>query len=371
MKVLIIRLSAMGDIVHGLPAAALLKKRLPGLELSWLVEAAGIPLLEGNPVVDRLIVFPKKKWLQQLPSVSGFFATTAEAQRFVGMLRASKFDAVLDFQGLLKSSLLGFLSGSNLRLGFKGTREGAESLLTHALDVGDYFGSQSHVVDLNIRLADYACRLLQSALPGTAGDTQAENQSYIYDSVEFPLPQADAEAKSFAQSVVSGFGSVEGAPLIAFIPGTTWQSKIWESKNWIELGKLCLERKGASLLLLGGRSEQKSNAEIAAALGARVIDLSGKTDIKQLIALFAMTDIVVGADTGPLHLAAASGNPRVLAVFGSTPPERNGPYGPQCRYISLNLDCQPCFRKTCPLGTLACLKELSPEAVFAQIPFQS
>ncbi|OQR42393.1 hypothetical protein BW261_26045, partial [Klebsiella aerogenes] len=114
------------------------------------------------------IVFPKKKWTKQLRSVSAWGATAAEARSFLGSLKEPQFDAALDFQGLLKSSVLGALSGANLRFGFKGTREGAEKLLTNALDVGDYFGNDTHVVELNLRLADFASRTLlgESAITG-------------------------------------------------------------------------------------------------------------------------------------------------------------------------------------------------------------
>lgn len=355
----------MGDIVHTLPAAALLKDRLPNLELSWLVEPAGIPLLEGNPAVDRVIVFPKKKWTKQLRSVSAWGATAAEARSFLGSLKEPQFDAALDFQGLLKSSVLGALSGANLRFGFKGTREGAEKLLTNALDVGDYFGNDTHVVELNLRLADFASRTLlgESAITGGA------SPSYIYDGVRFPLPAPPAERKAQLDSLLRPNGRPVASPLLALIPGTTWVTKIWEVDKWIELAKLCLARVEGPILLLGGPSELEMNARIASALGDRAIDLSAKTDIGELITIFQETGIVIGADTGPLHLAAAVGRAKVLAVFGSTPVGRNGPYGAQCSTVSLNLDCQPCFKKICPLGTLACLKELSVEAVFKRIPF--
>jgi ADP-heptose:LPS heptosyltransferase len=109
------------------------------------------------------------------------------------------------------------------------------------------------------------------------------------------------------------------------------------------------------------------NNRIASGFGDRMINLTGKTEIKDLLALFQMTDIVVGADTGPLHLAAAVGKSKVLGIFGSTPVKRNGPYGANSATLSLNLECQPCFQKECPLGTLACLHELSPNVAFEQV----
>jgi heptosyltransferase I len=365
LKVLIIRLSAMGDIIHGLPAAALLRDRLPDLELSWLVEAAGVPLLARNPAVDRVIVFPKRKWLEQLRSVSGIGATAAEAGSFVGSLKELKLDAVLDLQGLFKSSFLGFLSGANLRFGFKGTREGAERLLTHALDVGDYFGRGAHVVDLNLRLARHACRVLL----GEPSDTEAAetSSSFIYGPARFPLPAPPTETVAALRSRLSDQGLRPPSPLIAFVPGSTWETKIWPVHHWRRLAELCLSRVAGPLVLLGGARERDTSAAIAAGLADRVLDLTGRTDIDDLLAVFQETDIVVGADTGPLHLAAAAGKAKVIAVFGSTPAARNGPYGAQCLSVNLELDCQPCFKKICPLATLACLKNLAPETVFEHV----
>lgn len=361
MKVLIIRLSALGDIVHGLPAAAHLKRRLPGLRLSWLVEPAGIPLLTGNPAVDSVISFPKKKWLQQLRSVSKLGATALEASAFLKELRTPQFDAAIDFQGLLKSGLLAAGSGAPRRIGFKGTREGAERFLTHALDVGDYFGSGTHVVEHNLRLAEYASRLL---LNEPSDNSDSRIPSYINDGLDFPLPTPDEQRMEKAKGLLGKESGEEG---VVFIPGTTWPSKIWPAEHWTRLGKLCLERFPGRLLLLGADLEKESNAKLASELGERVIDLSGKTDILDLIAIFQLAKLVVGADTGPLHLAAACGKAATLGIFGSTPSGRNGPYGKKAESIQLSLECQPCFMKVCPLKTLACLKELSPEQVFEKI----
>lgn len=379
----------MGDIVHGLPAAAYLKERLPGLQLSWLVEPAGIPLLEGNPAVDRVIVFPKRRLVKQLSSVSGAPATALEAWRFASDLRKLKFDAAIDLQGLLKSSLLAFLSGSNLRFGFKGTREGADRFLTHPLDIGDYFGHKTHVVEHNLRLAEFAARTLERGLSdkppvrerdgdssknecsvktgGSFGkdDVAPGENSSIYKEAKFPLPQPSRNSVEKVESLLVGRQS-PGSPLVVLIPGTTWTSKIWPLEHWVALTKLLLERISGPVFLLGGESERQSNQQLASGFGERVVDLSCKTEIQDLAAIFARSSLVIGADTGPLHLAAATGVPQVLAIFGSTPAGRNGPYGPRSQSISLELDCQPCFKKTCPLGTLACLKDLSPEAVLAR-----
>ena len=413
-------MSAMGDIIHSLPVAARLKQILPGVEIGWVVEPLGVPLLLDNPAVDNVHLFEKKKWWQQLRSVSEIPATAGEFNSFIGAVRDLKYDAAIDLQGLMKSSLLSFFSGAPLRFGFKGTREGAEHLLTHRLDVGDYFGSSVHIVDLNLRLADLAANTLlnlvsqsigtpagaigspggtaseegsfskvkdfeaSAGIPGSSANGTLGNTSHpIYkEGIHFPLPlPSDTEINELRRLLaVSATASspemvlppsVTQAPPLVLIPGTTWQSKIWPTEHWIELGKACLATISDRLVLVGGPAEVELNASIARALGPQAIDLTARTSLRQLIALFASTKIVVGADTGPLHLAAAVGQetgvPRVLGVFGSTPIHRNGPYGQQSRSINLNLSCQPCFEKICPLGTLACLIDLKPDAVFQAV----
>lgn len=381
-------MSALGDIIHSLPVAAHLKRLLPELELDWLVEPLGLPLLQGNPAVDKVLVFEKKKWWQQLRSVSGLPATAGEFSKLVGEMRSRRYDAAIDLQGLLKSSLLAFASGAPLRFGFRGTREGAEHLLTHRLDVGDYFGDTDHVVDLNLRLADYAATTLLKLVShkdGIGGNTNAAeapvpapensltltedlikvpgpNPIYMNADGLFPLPENSSEEMLEIQSKLSS--EHRETKQVIFIPGTTWQTKIWPADKWIQLGQKCVQS-GWRVILVGGPTELSMNESIATGIGARhTLNLTGTTSIRDLLALFRQVPIVVGADTGPMHLAAAVPSCKVLGVFGSTPMRRNGPYGSLNKGINLNLDCQPCFEKKCPLGTIACLKELDPELVY-------
>lgn len=391
MRVLIVKMSAMGDIIHSLPVAALLKRSLPGLELDWLVEPLGLPLLQGNSAVDNVCVFEKKKWWQQLRSVSGMPATAGEFNQFISTLRSRKYDAAIDLQGLLKSSLLSYFSGAPLRFGFKGTREGAEHLLTHKLEVGDYFGNSEHVVDLNLRLGEFAASTMIKMLSESSGikggasalrDSSQESSlvvppSIYRNEIEFPLPAVTAAERQdlltklgslgLFGSGMNASGSAELEKCIVFIPGTTWVTKIWPTDKWSKLAKLCLEA-GFKILLVGGPGERDMNDQIQRSLGDQsVFNLTGQTSIKELQLLFSLVPLVVAADTGPMHLAAAVGSPKILGIFGSTPEKRNGPYGKQNRTINLKLECQPCFEKKCPLGTIACLVDLGPELVFASL----
>jgi ADP-heptose:LPS heptosyltransferase len=197
-------------------------------------------------------------------------------------------------------------------------------------------------------------------------------------------------------------------PLIALIPGTTWPTKIWPEDQWIALGRLLCERLQAQLVICGGPAERGTNQYIYKGIESgssnSVIDLTGETSLMQLVALFRRCDLVLGADTGPLHLAAgiaheafnselaatepkalkdtanqkslefevrsvAVAKPKVVAIHGATPWLRNGPYGSMGSAVHLNLECQPCFEKTCQLKlkTIACLKDLPVEEVFKAV----
>ena len=441
----------MGDVIHCLPLAARIKKRLPGVELTWLVEPAAADLLLDNPVLDRVLVLPRKAWLKGLsrfaPAAGSdnkgtIFNTFGTAKKYFAELKTLDFDLVIDAQGLLKSAIPAFLSGAPRRVGFAGTREGAEQLLTHRLEVGDYFDPNRHVVELNMALADYALevlaqetgtclrltgrdhtahfplpepseaavakvsgRLAQLTSAMSAGVTPGVQAPSDGEPVVVPGPEAPESAPESPPGSISGeapdsapdsksrlapdptlVSKVEAprtsspatdspaiySPVIALIPGTTWVTKIWPAEYWTSLGRLLIQRLGARVVICGGPADATMNQSIYKGIDSTnanaVIDLTGETNLMELVALFKKCDLVIGGDTGPLHLAAAVASSRpdmkVVAIHGATPWLRNGPYGDMCTTVHLNLECQPCFEKTCRIKTLACLKDLPVEEVF-------
>lgn len=401
LRILLVKLSAIGDVVHCLPLAARIKEFLPDCKLTWLVEPAARDLVSGNPAVDEVLVFPRKTWLKDLKSPLKAFSTPPSVLSFFADLRRRKFDLAIDAQGLLKSAVPAYLSGAPRRLGFAGTREGASLLLTDPLLVKeegrpwDYFAADRHVVDLNLALADHVLKI--------AGGISGADSSKA--KVSFPLPDPGEARRSRIALLLEGSGVTPGssrqeAPvskmaaenylagdsdseergagrkIVALIPSTTWATKIWPGASWIELGAKLAKHFGVRLVLLGGPADRPLNQSIYKGIvesesGAEIIDLTGETGLMDLVAVFERCDLVLGADTGPLHLAAAvaqnNGSPRVVAVHGSTPWLRNGPYGYMGSTIHLQLACQPCFEKKCPLGTLACLKDLPVGEVFQEL----
>jgi len=363
VDILLIRLSALGDVVHGLPVAAFLKETIPGARITWLVEPPAAPLVLNNPAVDQVIVFPKKKWQSGLANPTLWYETASGVAGFHKTLQQSGFTAALDLQGLLKSALLAVASGAPRRFGFRGTREGADRLLTDAIDVGDYFGYGQHVISLNLKLAHQMCHRLGYA-PEKPPELGSQHPAV------FPLPAPPQESLDRVENWLAVVRPE--APLAVLIPGTTWNTKIWPREKWAELAIKLATEDGYRLAVIGGPAETLTNAYIESEFGMRAtaggfINLTEKTSLLDLIALFKRTNLVVGADTGPMHLATAVGGVPVVGVYGSTPPGRNGPFGPQTRAVALGLTCQPCHQKRCPLGTIACLKDLPAEQVHAEI----
>lgn len=384
MNILIVKLSAIGDVVHCLPLAAKLKEIFPGCRLSWLVEPAAADLIRHNDCVDEVIEFSKKRWLDGIKDPTRIISTLGAIKKYVSLLRSRRFDLAIDAQGLLKSGLLTWASGAPVRIGLSTAREGASLFYTDKLSSDGYRDNKMHVVDWNLALGKLAAEKF-----GKAWETSP---------VRFPLPQPDSDNLTRVGALLGGAGggstapdlmmgdsgakapSSRGeAPLIVVIPGTTWSTKIWPQESWITLCRDLLDRYKAHLVIVGGPKEAEDNARLLQSIYSmsggnigegttgRVSDLTGKTGLIDLIALFGMADAVIGLDTGPMHLAVAVQRPLVAAIHGASPWHRNGPYGELGKAIHLDLDCQPCFDKHCRLKTIACLKDLSAGKVFQEL----
>ncbi len=391
LEILIIRLSALGDVVHTLPVAAAIKRYLPDAKVTWVVQDLAAPLLKDNPAVDNVIIFPGKAmlpgsvasppavssirerclafvpWLNarkdacqtdgSSPPVARSISSLALLNQFWGGFKSRRYDIAIDAQGLLKSALLCWLSGAKTRIGFANTREWADKFLTHPVDVGDYFGPDIHIVDLNLKLVVKLFDVLGNNVPAN------------WVNAQFSLPVVPQLIKERVQSWLPS--SKQRLENIILIPGTTWDTKIWPLEKWEELGKRLLDNNYYRIIICGGRSDLAINKKLEKRLSScdnqKIINLTGRTNLIDLIALFEQSQLVIGADSGPIHLASAVSKPKVVAIHGATPWKRNGPYGKLGHAIALNLECQPCFEKQCPLHTLACLKDLSAEQAFHEV----
>lgn len=320
MKVLIVKVSALGDVVHALPVLAYLKSVDPQMEIDWLVEEAFAPLLEGHPLLRQVIRLHTKAWRRQAAGQGAWRAFAAGAA-----LRRKRYDVVLDLQGNSKSGLFTRFAGAPLRFGFDrtGTREWPNRLATNRKVTlsQDAF----HVTDRSLVVA-------QAAFPGGSVRPLAG-----------PLT-AEHGAMARVEQLLRERGLI-GQPVVVFHYGTTWQTKLWALENWQQLAGR-LSDSGVQPVLTWGNDAELSAAEaIREASGERALVWPRGT-LPELVALLERADLVVGGDTGPIHIAAAVGTPTV-SLFRVTDARRNGPRGDGHLCLQTPLDCSPCLRKSC------------------------
>ncbi len=277
-KILIIKPSSLGDIIHGLQAAFSLKTQWKGTEISWVASDRFAPLVQACPVADRVHVFNRKGGWK-------------EFRRLVKELRAETFDAALDFQGLARTGWLTWRAKAKRKIGRSDAREGAGWFYKEKAALPPA-GKEAHAVDI---LLEFLPRLgLSARLAG---------------SLEFNTPGSETIDERLA-----------GARPVLMIPHSRGPEKEW--KGFAELTKLLLE-KHPDLLTVWDSHQAAAGPETNG--GGRFLNLTGKTELLQMTALVQCARVVVANDSGPMHLAAALGKP-VVALFGPTPPERFGPY---------------------------------------------
>ncbi len=279
----------MGDVIHALPAAATLRRALPAAHIAWAVEPRWAPLLAGNPAVDRILEVPLAAYRKQPFSgrtLRGFRALRDE-------LRAARFDVAVDFQGLLKSAILGRVARPARCIGFE-THELRERAAAWFYSE-QHGANRRHVVDKNLALA----RAVSGAAPGEA------------DQAVLPAGERHPELPA-------------GDFLLAS-PLAGWKSKQWPPERYADLAEIAWEQRRLPLVLDGAPQDEEYLAEIARQASGDACRVH-VSSLSELIGATRAARAVIGLDSGPLHLAAALGKPGV-ALYGPTDPARNGPYG--------------------------------------------
>ena len=328
-KILIIKPSSLGDIVHSLPFLDVIKKRFPTSEIHWIIFEGFEGLIEGHPMIDRLWVINKDSWKK----IDRAKNTLSEISTFVRRLKKERFDLVIDLQGLLRSGLITAATGSPMRIGFKEAREGSSLFYTNKVAGG----RDIHAVDRYLKIAEFlGCDISK---------------------VAFPFPPF--KKASFLDSIV--FSSLDPHQgYIVIVPGARWKTKKWSPAKFGELASLLPFKS----VIVGSKSDVPAADEIVALSHGKSYSLAGKTDLKELAAVIKGSEFLVTNDSGPMHIAAALGIP-VFAIFGPTDPARTGPYGKGHTVIKADIACAPCFRKSC--DDLKCMESISAEKVFETI----
>lgn len=332
MKILVIKPSSLGDIIHSLPFLKAIKDTLPAADVEWVISRNLKGILEGHPLISKLVVFDKDSWKKP----KNFSRTIKEAVHLIKTLRAEHYDFVVDLQGLLRSGLITSLTRSPLKIGFKHAREGSRFFYNKKVSANGV----SHAVD----------KCLEAAK--TAGARIGK--------VEFPV-YVDDLAREKIENMAGGLREY-----IVIVPSAKWETKRWSPENFGAL----VSRLSVPCVITGGEADKQIVRQVMASAGGRGIDLCGKTDLKELTALIAGAKLLIGNDSGPLHIGTALGVP-VIALFGPTDPAKTGPYGwsevrtgrenKKIKVIKTSIPCSPCFRKKCrePL----CMSGISVETV--------
>lgn len=337
MKILIVKLSSIGDIVHALPAVANIRLSLPDAEIGWAVDTRYAEILRGNELVDHLIEID----LRSLRGGKVIEEMVLDIGKQFGAVRKHKFEIALDMQGLLKSSTIARYSGAPKRWGFgrKDLRETASRLFyTDTVSIEP----QTHIVRKNIALA-----------------TEALGIDPVGSGFEFPIATNDehkAEAEAIAEKAGGEFAILN--------PAGGWVTKLWPAENYGRLADMIHEKLGlASVIAIGPNDEALAETVL-------VNSRSGKTSIarpslKGFYELAKLARVYVGGDTGPTHIAVAAGTP-VVGIFGPTEWWRNGSTNTADICIERNdIDCRvDCHRRTC--SNWVCM-EISVETVFEAI----
>jgi lipopolysaccharide heptosyltransferase I len=319
MRILIVKLGAIGDVVHALPALAALRRSMPEARIAWAIEQGGAAkLLRGCALLDELIELDLRGWRKSLMNIE----TQTAIRKAMAGLRNARFDLSLDFQGLLKSAMVSRLARIPRRIGFarEALREPASAfMLTERVTIDD----DDHVIKKNLKLVEHlGC------------DVSGE--------YEFPISLSDDDER-FAEEQVERFDR----RFVILNPGGGWPTKLWGAEGFGAIADRLWEIYGMRSVVTYGPGEEdlaQSVVDHSRSNAATMLD----TTLKQFFALARNAKVFIGGDTGPMHIAAAARTP-IVAIFGPTASRRNGPFAPDDVVVErFDLDCRAdCYRRSC------------------------
>ncbi|MFQ5788132.1 MAG: glycosyltransferase family 9 protein [Thermodesulfobacteriota bacterium] len=339
-KILIIRLSAIGDVVHVLPALRLLRSHFPESKIAWLVEDKASDILTGHPDIDDVIVFPRKRWQREISKINKTLNTLSDILSFYKKLRKERFDLVIDFQGNLKSGIMNLVTGSEKRVGFgRGYCKEFNYLTTQYQMFPS--GKKMHRIDKNLFLL---------------------RELGIETSFQRPrLPVFKPDKKYISKFINTDIN--QSLPIIIIHPGTSkfGSYKQWPPLNYALLADMILDAYEANVIFTWGPYEFGVVKEIVEKMRHKALPACETRSIKQLIELIRHASLFIGGDTGPLHIASILDTP-VVGIYGPKDPAIYGPYNGKAIVIKKDVPCSPCRKRTC--GDPICMSSILPESVF-------
>ncbi len=321
-RILIILLGAIGDVTRALPLLTRLRRAYPTVHIAWAVEPVAAPLLDYHPALDEVLLYHRTRGpLAFLP--------------FLRDVRRHQFDFVLDLQRHAKSGLVSRWSGAPLRLGFHrhNSKEGNWLFNTHTI---------APVLDFSLKLRQYLAFADALGLPE--------------DGIHFDLRLRPAEEQE-VETLLAG----TRRPFAAFFLGSRWPSRFWFPQATAAVAEELQRAYGMGIVLLGGRDEAIFAQEVNDAAGGTLENLTGRTSLRHLIGIFRRARLALGPDSGPMHIAAATGIP-VISLWGATSPMRSAPWGSAELVLHGPAACSPCYTRRCSIGRL-CMQRITPQQV--------
>src|SRR5512143_3212337 len=339
MNILFIKLSAIGDVVQTLPALEAIKRTYPDCNITWAVEEAAADILDGHPLISRLLVSRRKSWTRMLRNPLTFFQGLGGIIRFFSELRSTSYDIAIDFQGLLKSGILVGLARAQRKIGFDRTRELSYLFLNERLPPYDI---EKHALERYLDVARYL---------------GAKDPSPV---CTLPIEREIPRIKQRIEDL-----KLAGRPLVVINPVARWKTKLWSERKFAELADRLISERNVVVIFTGSHEDTLVNERILAMMDQDAVNWAGETTLKELAALASFCTVFITTDTGPMHLAAATGT-RVVALFGPTAPWRTGPFGPSHVAVRARLICSPCFKRTCH-DNVSCMEEITVDEVMRKI----
>ncbi|HPJ67514.1 MAG TPA: glycosyltransferase family 9 protein [Desulfobacteraceae bacterium] len=334
-RILIVKLSAIGDVIHTLPLLEVLGDKFRHAKIDWLVEEDSSQIIEGHPKLNRVIVSRRKSWQKRILERKDTLSVIREVRDFIGDLRLYDYDLVIDIQGLFKSGILVALSRGNRKIGMNDSREGARLFLNKRPVPVE---KDIHAIDRYLKLAEYL------------GCDISTKKGLI------PISERDR----LSISNMLGSNGLNEKRFICINPMAKWKTKLWEPERFAILADRIQNDLSCEIIFTGGRQDRPVIKEISGMMKKASINLAGRTNLRELAFLYSRSLALITTDTGPMHIAAAMGC-KVVALFGPTDPGRTGPYGMGHRIITAGVKCSPCFKKAC--DSMECMKGITVEKV--------
>jgi lipopolysaccharide heptosyltransferase II len=325
-RILIVLLGAIGDVTRALPLLTRLRRTYPHAYIAWAVEPAAAAILEAHPALNDVLLYRRTKGaLAFLP--------------FLQAIRRGKFDFVLDLQRHAKSGLVSWWSRAPVRLGFhrSNTKEGNWLFNTHTIDP---------IPDFSLKLGQYL--------------KFAETLHLLDNEVRFDL-QLRVEEEQQVERLLTD----TRRPFASFFLGSRWPSRFWFPQATAEVAQVLIHDYGMAVVLVGGPGEVAFAQELTERVGAGMTNLAGHTSLRDLIGIFSRARFAMGPDSGPMHIAAATGIP-VISLWGATSPIRSAPWGSAELVLQGAAACSPCYVRRCPIDR-RCMQRITPKDVLIAV----